>query len=127
MTDQGQQPPAQQPPATEPPPGTEPSRTPTLEERFERFGRETEEAANRLGREAEDAGKRLAANPVVKGAADTAARVWGLILIGVGAWFFAEFTLGYDLPAIPWRDVWPIGLIAIGLVVILRGLTRRSA
>ena len=119
MTDQDRQPP--------PPPGSEPNRPPTLEERFERFGQEAERVGERLGREAEGAGKRLAANPAVKDAADTAGRVWGLLLIAVGAWFLAEFTLGYDLPAIPWRDVWPIGLIAIGLVVILRGLTRRSA
>jgi hypothetical protein len=119
MTDQGQTP--------SPPPPADPPRTPTLEERFERFGQEAERAGERLGREAEDAGRRLAANPAVREAADTAGRVWGLLLIAVGAWFFAEFTLGYDLPSIPWRDVWPVGLIAIGLVVVLRGLTRRSA
>ena len=118
MTDPGQQQPSS-PPA-------DPPRPLTLEERFERFGQEAERAGERLGREAEDAGKRLAANPVVAQAADTAARVWGLLLIAVGAWFFAEFTLGYDLPAIPWRDLWPVGLIVIGLAVILRGLTRRS-
>lgn len=128
MTDQGEQPPSQAPsqqpsqPASEPPP-----RPLTFEERFERFGREAERAGERLGREAEDAGKRLAANPAVAQAADTAARVWGLLLIAVGAWFLAEFTLGIDLPAIPWRDLWPIGLIVIGLAVILRGLTRRNA
>ena len=94
---------------------------------MERFGQEAEEAGKRIGRDAEDYGKRLAANPAVKDAADTAARVWGLLLIAVGAWFLAEFTLGYDLPAIPWRDVWPIGLIVIGLAVILRGMTRRNA
>jgi Domain of unknown function (DUF5668) len=108
-------------------PSPEPRRTLTLEERFERFGQEAERAGERLGREAEDAGRRIAGNPVVAQAADTAARVWGLLLIGVGAWFFAEFTLGYDLPDIPWRDVWPLGLIVIGLAVILRGLSRGSA
>src|SRR5918994_421930 len=119
MTDQGQRSP--------PPPPAEPPRSPTFEERMERFGQEAEEAGKRIGREAEDYGKRLAANPGVAQAADTAARVWGLLLVAVGAWFFAEFTLGIDLPAIPWRDVWPVGLIVIGLAVILRGLTRRSA
>lgn len=113
----------------DPPPGPLPESEGglTFEQRMERFGQEAEEAGKRIGREAEDAGKRLAANPVVAQAADTAARVWGLLLIGVGAWFFAEITLGYDLPAIPWRDVWPLGLIVIGLAVILRGMTRRSA
>jgi hypothetical protein len=112
MTNQDQPPPA----GPTGGPATEPLRSPTFEERVERFGQE-----------AEDAGKRFAANPAVKDAADTAARVWGLLLIAVGAWFLAEFTLGYDLPSIPWRDVWPIGLIVIGLAVILRGMMRRNA
>ena len=111
MTDQNQPP---------PPP------SPSFEQRVERFAQEAGEAGERIGRQAEAAGKRLAANPGVAEATDTAARVWGLLLIVVGAWFFAEFTLGMDLPAIPWRDVWPLGLIVIGLVVIARGMTRRS-
>ena len=85
------------------------------------------EAGERFGRQAEAAGKRWAADPGVAQATDTAARIWGLLLIAVGAWFFAQFTLGYDLPAIPWRDLWPIGLIVIGLAVILRGMRRRGA
>ena len=88
---------------------------PTFEQRIERFGQE-----------AEDAGRRLAANPAVADAADTAARVWGLLVLAVGLWFFAEVTLGYDLPAIPWRELWPLGLIVIGLAVIVRGVTRRG-
>ena len=109
MTDQGQQP---------PPP-------PTFEQRVDRFAQEAGEAGGRIGREAEEAGRRLSSNPAVARTADTAARLWGLLLIAVGAWFFAEITLGYDLPAIPWRDIWPLGLIVVGLVVIGRGLGRR--
>ena len=94
--------------------------TPSLEQRFE-------QRVERFGQEAEEAGKRLAENPAVKDAADTAARVWGLLVLGVGLWFLAEVTLGYDMPAIPWRDVWPLGLIVIGLAVVVRGMTRRRA
>jgi hypothetical protein len=97
----------------------------TFEQRFERLGQQAEDAGKRLGRDAEDAGRRLATNPVLVHAGDTAARVWGLLLIAVGLWFFFEVTLGYRMPWIPWRDAWPLGLIAIGLVVIARGLTRR--
>ena len=79
------------------------------------------------GHDAEEAGKRFSANPAVLQTADTAARVWGVLLIAVGAWLFAEITLGLDMPAIPWRDVWPLGLIVVGLVVIVRGLGRRRA
>ena len=100
---------------------------PSFEQRMERFGQEAEEAGKRIGQQAEDAGRRLAENPAVKDAADTAARVWGLLVLAVGLWFFAEVTLGYDMPAIPWRDVWPLGLIVIGLAVVVRGMTRRGA
>jgi hypothetical protein len=123
----GPPPEPRQPP--QPPPITpaQPTRPPTFEERFERFGQQAEDAGKRLGRDTEDAARRLAANPAVVRAGDTAARVWGLLLIAVGLWFFAEVTLGYDMPAIPWRDVWPLGLIVIGLAVVVRGLSRRSA
>lgn len=114
--------PPQQPSQQDAPP---PPRT--FEQRVERFAEEAGEAGERLGREAEAAGRRLAANPTVVGAADTAARMWGLLLIAVGAWFFAEVTLGNDMPSIPWRDIWPLGLVVIGLVVIVRGMTRRGA
>ena len=107
--------------------GHQPPLAPTFEERLERFAKEAGDTGERVGRRAEEAGKRWAADPGVVRTADTAARVWGLLLIAVGAWFFAEFTLGYDLPGIPWRELWPVALIVIGLAVILRGLRRRSA
>jgi hypothetical protein len=128
MADVTDQPPPA-PPAPADPNPSQPAPPPglTFEQRFERFGQQAEDTGKRLGREAEDAGRRLAANPVVVRAGDTAARVWGLLLIAVGLWFFVQVTLGYRMPAIPWRDAWPLGLIVIGLVVIARGLTRRKA
>ena len=100
---------------------------PSFEQRVERFGEEVGQAGERLGRDAEAWGKRVSNDPGYRRAADTAARVWGLIILAVGAWFFADVTLGYDMPRIPWGDVWPVGLIVIGLVVILRGMGRRPA
>lgn len=52
-------------------------------------------------------------------------RLSGLVLVAVGLWFFAQVTLGYDLPTINWNLVWPIGLIALGAVVIGSAVTRR--
>jgi hypothetical protein len=112
-------------PDEQPPSGT--SRPSTFEERMERFGHEAEEAGKRIGREAEAVGKRLASDPTVVDAADTAARVWGLLILAVGIWFFADVTLGYDMPNVAWRDIWPVALIIIGLAVVLRGLSRRRA
>jgi hypothetical protein len=63
----------------------------------------------------------------VIGAADTAGRIWGLIVLAVGLWFFADITLGLDMPSVAWRDLWPVALIVIGLAVVIRGMARRRA
>jgi hypothetical protein len=108
--------------AATPPP---PDRAPTFEERMEHFGKEAGEAGERFGRRAEEAANRWSRQPGVVHAADTASRIWGLIVLAVGLWFFADVTLGYDMPSIAWRDLWPIVLIGIGVLVLARGMTRR--
>jgi hypothetical protein len=100
-------------PAT-PEPAPAPAPAPTFEGRMDRFGEE-----------ARQAGERWSKAPGVVRAADTAGRIWGLIVLAIGLWFFADVTLGYDMPSIAWRDLWPIVLIAIGLLVVVRGMTRR--
>lgn len=126
MTDQPTEPPADATtPGAEAPP--QPDRAPTFEERMERFGKEAGEAGERFGRRAEEAANRWSRDPGVVRAADTAGRIWGVILLAAGLWFFADVTLGYDMPGIAWRDLWPIALIGIGLLVVFRGMTRRRA
>jgi hypothetical protein len=126
MTDQPTEPPADPTaPGAEAPPQSD--HAPTFEERMERFGKEAGEAGERFGRRAEEAANRWSRDPGVVRAADTAGRVWGLLLLAVGLWFFADVTLGYDMPGIAWRDLWPIALIGIGLLVVVRGMTRRRA
>ena len=92
---------------------------------MERFGREAGAAGERFGKRAEDAAHRWSKDAGVVRAADTAGRIWGLIVLAVGLWFLADVTLGYDMPSIAWRDLWPIALIGIGLLVVVRGMTRR--
>jgi len=82
--------------------------------------------AEALGREAEVAGRRWSTNPAVKETADVAGRVWGLVLLVVGLWFFADVTLKLDMPAVAWRDLWPVFLILFGGIIVLRGMQRRS-
>lgn len=50
--------------------------------------------------------------------------VVGLVLLAVGLWFFAEHTLGLDLPTLRWSQLWPVILIVIG-VWVLFGARRR--
>jgi hypothetical protein len=113
--------------STEAPASPDPERKRGSEERMEGFGRKAEVAGERFGQRAQASGERWSRDPGVAGAADTAGRVWGLLMVLVGLWFFADVTLGLDMPSVPWRDVWPVGLIVVGLAVVLRGMGRRSA
>jgi hypothetical protein len=91
----------------------------TTEQRFE-------ERMQSFGREVEDAAQRISRDPGVRTGVDLAARIWGVVLLGFGAWFFLEFTLGYDLPRVPWGDLWPLALILLGGLIVLRGAGRRT-
>jgi hypothetical protein len=44
--------------------------------------------------------------------------VFGIVLIVIGLWFFAEHTLGLDLPTIRWGQLWPLFIIGIGLLIL---------
>jgi len=52
--------------------------------------------------------------------------VFGVVIIAIGLWFFAERTLGLDLPRIEWRALWPLALIAIGAWIVLGARNRRA-
>ena len=84
-----------------------------------------DDRARGLSREAEAAANRLAAHPVVRDAADSASRIWGLVLMVAGLWLTAAITLRLDLPSIAWVDLWPVLLIVLGGLIIVRGLARR--
>jgi hypothetical protein len=56
----------------------------------------------------------------------TASVLFGLVILGLGLWFFAEHTLGYQLPRIRWSQAWPVFLIVLGLWVVLGSMRRGS-
>ena len=56
----------------------------------------------------------------------TASVLFGMVVLGLGLWFFAEHTLGYELPRISWSQLWPVTLIVIGLWVVLGSMRRGS-
>lgn len=55
-----------------------------------------------------------------------AALVTGVVLVVIGLYFFLDRTLGVALPRIQWSTVWPVILIAIGAIVLVRSVSRRS-
>ncbi len=109
---------------TDPTPESGPA--PDLADRLKTSGEEAQVRGEQLGREAQAAGDRWSKDARVIGAANTASRLWGVLLIAIGAWFLADVTLGYSLPTIPWRDLWPALIVVVGLVLIGRGMTRRA-
>jgi len=54
------------------------------------------------------------------------ALVVGLVLIAIGAYYFIDRTLGIALPPIQWSGVWPIILIVIGGLILVRSFQRKS-
>lgn len=91
----------------------------------ERFGRQARVAGERFGKEAQAAGERFARDPAVVSMGIWIGRLWGLVLIAIGLWFFAQVTLGVDLPAFDWNLVWPLVLIVAGSSILVSGLARR--
>ena len=56
----------------------------------------------------------------------TGSIVMGGILLAVGLWFFADQTLGLEMPRLDWGDLWPLIIIAIGGWIVLTSLNRRG-
>lgn len=52
--------------------------------------------------------------------------IFGVLLLGLGAYWLLKDTLKVDLPAIAWETVWPILLIALGGTVLFRAATGRE-
>jgi hypothetical protein len=53
-----------------------------------------------------------------------ASLILGVIVLIIGAWFFATRTLGLDLPDLDWNQLWPVILIVIGGWVVYRSFRR---
>jgi len=60
---------------------------------------------------------------------DWGAIIVGLVLVGVGLYFVLKDTLKINLPDISWDMVWPLIIVAVGVVILVRAMTgwdRRS-
>ena len=57
---------------------------------------------------------------------NVSAIVVGLVLLAIGIWYFLERTLGLQMPRIDWGAIWPVILIILGAVVLIRSGARRD-
>jgi cell wall-active antibiotic response 4TMS protein YvqF len=55
----------------------------------------------------------------------TGTMVFGVILLGIGLWFFADQTLGLDMPRLRWSQLWPLFLIGLGVWIAAGSIRRR--
>jgi uncharacterized integral membrane protein len=60
-----------------------------------------------------------------RGGPSLAAIVVGLVLLAIGLYYFVDRTLGIALPAVRWGSLWPLILIVIGAVIVLRAIGDR--
>lgn len=51
--------------------------------------------------------------------------VLGVVLLVVGLWFFADQTLGLEMPRLRWSQLWPLFLIGLGVWIALGSMRRR--
>ena len=59
--------------------------------------------------------------------ADGGGIVFGLILLVVGIWYVMDSTLGFAMPDADWDQIWPIGLVLLGIGLLYRALTTRES
>ena len=54
---------------------------------------------------------------------DWGAIVFGIVLVAVGICFVLKETLQIALPEISWSSAWPLMVVGVGLLVLVRALT----
>jgi hypothetical protein len=55
----------------------------------------------------------------------TSSLVLGVVIVAIGLWYFADRTLGLDMPRVNWSQLWPLALVALGIWIIAGPYLRR--
>ncbi len=51
--------------------------------------------------------------------------VVGLVILAVGLYYLLNVTFGVSLPRVSWSALWPVALIVVGGLIVLRAASRR--
>jgi uncharacterized integral membrane protein len=57
---------------------------------------------------------------------DVGGLLFGAILLIVGGYFLLRNTFGFEMPDLNWDMIWPLFIIALGIVVLAGALRARS-
>ena len=55
---------------------------------------------------------------------DIGAVLFGAILLFVGAYYLLRNTLGFDLGELDGERIWPVAVVAIGAMILIRAIDR---
>lgn len=55
---------------------------------------------------------------------DVGALILGLIILGIGVYYFLQRTLGLSMPDLDWDKVWPLLVIALGVGMLYSAWAR---
>jgi hypothetical protein len=50
--------------------------------------------------------------------------IFGLIILGVGLYYFGQKTLGLSIPDLEWDRIWPLLVIALGIGIVFNNWAR---
>ncbi|MEA2609252.1 MAG: hypothetical protein QOJ75_1495 [Chloroflexota bacterium] len=51
--------------------------------------------------------------------------LFGIVILAIGLWYFADRTLQLNMPRLDWNQLWPLALIALGAWIIAGPYVRR--
>jgi hypothetical protein len=57
---------------------------------------------------------------------DAGALIFGALLVFVGGYYLLRNTLGMGLPELDGEKVWPVVVLALGVVFVVNAITRRQ-
>ncbi len=60
------------------------------------------------------------AEPPFGGRRRSGSIILGLVILTVGLWYFADRTLGLELPRLEADQLWPVAIISLGAWLIVR-------
>jgi hypothetical protein len=60
------------------------------------------------------------------GRRDAGGIVFGVILLLVGGYYLLQQTFGFNLPDLNWDQIWPVLVIALGVVVLYGAWSRNK-
>jgi Domain of unknown function (DUF5668) len=57
---------------------------------------------------------------------DVGALIFGAVILFAGIYYLFRNTLGFDIDELDWEPIWPVIVIALGIAILYRAISRSS-